>query len=183
LPPRSLMSVPREAVDLLLAVATPALELFPRDYLVGLRTDFRRRGLQRAVREHDTAALFDWLMDLAAQQGISDRNAYAFIDRHGNVGWRDIEAALASRPSCGRLRCYWSFHNCGYRKGTGTCAAPALLHPARCPCMTSGRAGSIRPPIPYSCSCVTCVTATSSAGSTLALQLPILALQSTGAGV
>lgn len=121
------MSTRDEAIDLLLAVAAPALELFPRTYLVDLRADFRRRGLQRAVRERDTAALFDWLMDLASQQGISDRNAYAFIDRHGNVGWRDIEAALASEPPCGRLCSYWSFHNCGYRKGVRTCAEPALL--------------------------------------------------------
>src|SRR5436853_195622 len=30
-------------------------------------------------------------------------------------------------PACTKLRCFWSFHGCGYRKDGKTCAAPDIV--------------------------------------------------------
>lgn len=84
-----------------------------------------------ALRQHDTATLVDWLLSVAAYQGISDAAANAYAAVHGAMSYSEIQAALASRPSCPRLRGYWTFSGCGYRKATGRCAE--LLHRPLCP--------------------------------------------------
>jgi hypothetical protein len=100
-------------------------------YLDDLRADLRNHGVLAAVNNHDTARLFDWLMSIASYQGIADRVAEDFIYKHGNVGWSDIEQALAASPSCPKLGGYWLFHDCRYHKTSGTCAEPD--HVAACP--------------------------------------------------
>ena len=69
---------------------------------------------------------------------VSDSNAIAYTAKHGIVGWHDIRTALDAGPACRRLRSYWHFEGCGYRKAKGTCSEPehfpsCLLpqHPAR----------------------------------------------------
>jgi hypothetical protein len=64
-------------------------------YLDDLRADLRDRGVVRAVRDHDTPALFDWLIKILSFQGISDSVASEYIVRHGSVRWSDISAALS----------------------------------------------------------------------------------------
>jgi hypothetical protein len=71
-------------------------------------------------------------------QGISDRSAAAFTAKHGIVGWDDIATSIQAAPSCPRLRGFWTFDGCGYRKATATCAEPDHIrscplprHPAR----------------------------------------------------
>jgi hypothetical protein len=91
----------------------------------------RRQGLSQAVKEHDTAAIFDWLMEALSYQGISDTIAADYIDKHGTVAWADIAAALAQHPSCPKLGGYWLFYDCGYQKASGTCDEPR--HLAACP--------------------------------------------------
>jgi hypothetical protein len=100
-------------------------------YLDDLRADLRHNGVVAAVNDHDTARLFDWLMSVLSFQGIADRVAQDFIDRHGNVTWPAIEQALASSPPCPKLGGYWLFHDCRYYKTAGTCAEPD--HIAACP--------------------------------------------------
>ena len=100
-------------------------------YVDDLRADLRDNGVLLAVNDHDTARLFDWLMSVLSFQGIADRVAEDFIDRHGNVDWSAIEQALAASPSCPKLDGYWLFHDCRYRKTSGTCAE--LDHIAACP--------------------------------------------------
>ena len=100
-------------------------------YLDDLRADLRENGVLVAVNDHDTARLFDWLMSVLSYQGIADRVAQDFIDRHGNVTWSAIEQALAASPSCPKLGGYWLFHDCRYHKSAGTCAEPD--HIAACP--------------------------------------------------
>ena len=75
--------------------------------------------------------LFDWLLQAFSFQGIADAIASDYLDRHGSVTWADIAADLASKPACRKLRSYWQFHDCGYRKGAATCNEPALW--SRCP--------------------------------------------------
>ena len=84
-----------------------------------------------AVRRHDTAVLFDWLMTMLSYQGIADRVADQYLRDHGNVTWSAVETALAHQPSCPKLGGYWLFHDCRYEKGSGTCTEPA--HIGQCP--------------------------------------------------
>src|SRR5258707_14877233 len=87
------------------------------------RVGLARQGVITAVQRHDTAAIFDWLIDALSYQGVADNIAYACMEQHGRVRWRDIAAALAGAPSCPSLRCCWSFADCGYLKGAGSCAS------------------------------------------------------------
>lgn len=93
-------------------------------YQDDLRAGLRTNGVVAAVSDHDTPRLFDWLMSVVSFQGIADRVAEDFIAEHGNVGWSDVEQALAASPSCPKLGGYWLFHDCRYRKAAGTCAQP-----------------------------------------------------------
>ena len=107
-------------------------------YLDDIRTDLRRHGIVRAIRDHDTPALFDWLIEVLSFQGISDAVASGYIAQHGTVRWSDIADALSRRPSCPKLGGYWRFYGCHYHKGSATCseaghidACPLPRHPLR----------------------------------------------------
>ena len=61
-------------------------------------------------------------------QGISDRIAGDYIDRHGNSSWRTIESMLADhRCQCPKLGGFDTYRGCGYRKTAGTCRNPTDL--------------------------------------------------------
>jgi hypothetical protein len=96
----------------------------PASYLDDVRADLRRRGIIRAIRDHDTFALFDWLIEALSFQGISDSVASRYMAQHGTVRWSDIGEALSLRPSCPKLGGYWRFNGCQYHKGSNTCAEP-----------------------------------------------------------
>src|SRR5450830_945135 len=83
-----------------------------------------RTGLVAAVENHDTAAIFDWLMWELSFQGISDAVAEGYLDRHDNVTWADIEGSLGTDVGCDKLQGYWAFTGCQYQKGSQTCARP-----------------------------------------------------------
>src|SRR3979409_2086362 len=72
------------------------------------RVGLARHGVIAAVQRHDTATLFDWLIDALSYQGVSDNIAWGYMEQHGRVGWRDIASALTVLPSCPKLHCYWS---------------------------------------------------------------------------
>jgi hypothetical protein len=95
------------------------------------RVGLARHGVIAAVQRHDTAAIFDWLIDALSYQGVSDNIAYGYMEQHGRVRWNGIDSALAESPSCSKLNCYWAFEGCGYRKGSGSCANPE--HQPGCP--------------------------------------------------
>ncbi len=61
------------------------------------------------MQRHDTAVIFDWLIDALSYQGISDSIAYGYMERHGRVRWADIADALKETPSCSKISCYWTF--------------------------------------------------------------------------
>jgi hypothetical protein len=100
-------------------------------YLDDIRTDLRGSGIIRAVRDHDTRALFNWLVEMLSFQGISDSVAAGFMAHHGNVRWSEIAEALSQTPSCPKLRGYWRFYDCQYQKEADTCSEPS--HFAACP--------------------------------------------------
>lgn len=96
-------------------------------YVDDVRADMRYRGITRAVREHDTPALFDWLIEILSFQGVSDSVAANYMAAHGNPSWTDIAEALSRKPSCSKLGGYWQFHDCRYQKLTATCSEPSLI--------------------------------------------------------
>ena len=93
-----------------------------RDLIDDSRSRLTQNGIIAAVRRHDTALIFDWLLDAVSYQGVSDSIAHGYMNRHGRVRWQDVAAALANGPSCPKLRCYWTFEACGYRKASAQCA-------------------------------------------------------------
>jgi hypothetical protein len=84
-----------------------------------------------AIRNRNTAVLFDWLVAALSYQGISDQVASDYMERYGLATWRQIESDLRRWPTCPKLRSYWHFHGCRYNKSRYTCAEPE--HLANCP--------------------------------------------------
>lgn len=100
-------------------------------YVADLRTSAHEEGLDRAVRTHDTASLFDWFVSKASFQGISDNVAASYMKQHGLAHWHSIAAGLDRGPPCPKLKTYWHFNGCGYQKGSMTCSAPGHIY--KCP--------------------------------------------------
>ncbi|WP_407530281.1 hypothetical protein [Methylobacterium oryzisoli] len=96
-------------------------------YLKRLRTQLTRQGIRRAVAQHDTPALFNWLVEVASYQGIADTIAWTYMQQHGRVRWADLQAAFSSGPKCPKLASFEAFHGCRYRKASHTCAHPEHL--------------------------------------------------------
>jgi hypothetical protein len=101
------------------------------EHLVGNQSSLEIKRLRHAIAEHDTGYLFEQLMEAFSLQGISDHAAYTYMERNGRLTWRDLERATARVPVCSKLRSYWTFESCGYRKEAGTCGKPETL--SECP--------------------------------------------------
>jgi len=96
-----------------------------------IRADLRADKVRAAIRDHDTAVVFDWLMAGLSYQGISNHVAYEYMARHGRATWCAIKQGLDRAPNCPKLKTYWHFHDCRYDKGSRTCAEPE--HISHCP--------------------------------------------------
>ena len=120
--------------DLLFAGSATLLARSPAS--TTFRYDAIETGLVAAVEDHDTAAIFDWLMRMLSFQGISDAVAEGYMDRHGNVTWAEIEASPRHQPRV--------------RQAPGVLGVYRLPVPQRFPDLR--RAGPIRrlPPAPAS---------------------------------
>jgi hypothetical protein len=88
-------------------------------------------SLRSAINRHDTPAVCNWLISALSYQGISDRVAYEYMERHGYVTWSDVEQKLGQGVTCPKLESYWHFHGCRYDKISRTCAEPD--HIESCP--------------------------------------------------
>ena len=95
------------------------------------RASLRAEGITSAVRHHDSAALFDWLITMLSYRGISNWVAAEYLERHGQATWHAIESDLQRRPSCPKLKSYWHFHDCRYSKQHYSCSEPE--HLPQCP--------------------------------------------------
>src|SRR3984893_10164900 len=96
-----------------------------------IRADLRAERVRAAIRHHNTAAVFDWLMAGLSYQGISNQVAHDYMERHGRATWRDIEQKLG--PVCGGpiLKSYWHCHDGRYDKVGRPGAEPDQI--AGCP--------------------------------------------------
>src|SRR4051812_42485744 len=95
------------------------------------RVGLARHGVIAAVQRHDTATIFDWLIDALSYQGVSDSIAYGYMEQHGRIRWQDIATGLIQKPSCRKLKGYWLFEQCGNRKASNSCTNPE--HRPGCP--------------------------------------------------
>ncbi len=93
-------------------------------FLDEIDDEARHAGLDRAVALADTPPIFDWLVTTFSFQGISDRVARDYINKHGTASWSAIEASERNAPSCPKLRSYWHFADCRYDKTSFTCSEP-----------------------------------------------------------
>ena len=69
-----------------------------------IRADLRAEGIPTAIRRHDTAKLFDWLISALSYQGISDQVAAEYMERHGRPRWADIDVKVASQSHLPQAR-------------------------------------------------------------------------------
>jgi hypothetical protein len=93
-------------------------------FLDEIDAEIREAGLDRAIASGHTPPVFDWLLTAFSYQGISDRVARSYIEKHGTASWSEIQATLRLPPSCGKLRNYWTYEGCRYDKGSFTCSEP-----------------------------------------------------------
>ena len=89
-----------------------------------IQADAGERGIQRAIERHDTASLFDWLIEWFSYQGVSDQVARSYMAVNGNATWQALGLAIRPQPSCPKLRSYWHYSECRYDKGSRSCAEP-----------------------------------------------------------
>lgn len=95
--------------------------------LVALGDAKKNAVLRRAIASHDNHHLYSWLMTTFNFQGISDKAASTYIAHHGNVQLDRIDAALHSSGLCAKLKGFWTFDGCGYRKTSRTCSCQSKL--------------------------------------------------------
>lgn len=65
-----------------------------RSVIDDARVGLARHRVIAAVQRHDTAAIFDWLIDALSYQGVSDNIAYGYMEQHGRIRWQHIDAAV-----------------------------------------------------------------------------------------
>jgi hypothetical protein len=92
-----------------------------------IRADLRAEGISSAIRSHDTATLFDWLVAALSYQGISNQVAAEYMERHGSATWADIDQKPGQGVTCPRLTSYWHFYDCRYAKISRTCSEPDYI--------------------------------------------------------
>lgn len=97
------------------------------------RDELRKAGVIDAIRRHDDAKLYEWLLDAISYQGISDAVARRYMDEHGRVRHAEVISALAASPACSKLRSWWHFEGCSYRKWTNQCSEPRLIESCSLP--------------------------------------------------
>jgi hypothetical protein len=100
-------------------------------FLDEIDTEIREAGLDQAVASGLTPPVFDWLLSTFSFQGISDRVAREYMDKHGTASWSKMEASLLPPPPCPKLRNYWSYDGCRFDKTSFTCSEPG--HISGCP--------------------------------------------------
>ena len=54
------------------------------DLITDARADCETHGLPSAVQAHDNGPIFDWLIQTLNYQGIADRVATSYLNKHGS---------------------------------------------------------------------------------------------------
>ncbi len=120
--PFSNLSKPHKDADAL--IRTVCAVAGSLSFLDEIDEEIRHAGLDQAVASGNTPPIFDWLLTAFSFQGISDRVARSYMEKHGTASWSKMEASLETSPSCRKLQTYWDYAGCRYDKGSFTCAEP-----------------------------------------------------------
>jgi hypothetical protein len=67
-------------------------------FLDEIDEEIRHAGLDPAVASGNTPPIFDWLLTAFSFQGISDRVARSYIEKHGTASWSAMETSLRVCP-------------------------------------------------------------------------------------
>jgi hypothetical protein len=81
----------------------------------------------RAIAAHDDRVIFNWLLEAISYQGIADSVAASYMETHGTACGHTIAFELENEPDCEKLRSYWQFTGCGYRKTNASCNRQKLF--------------------------------------------------------
>jgi hypothetical protein len=91
-----------------------------------------REGVVQAVRDHDTARIYEFLMDCFNYQGVSDSVASGYLEQHGRISYETVQRSLTPGASlCPKLSGFDAFEGCGYVKSQQRCNNSAAF--AQCP--------------------------------------------------
>ena len=112
-----------------------------------LRAELRAEGVPSAIRRHDTATLFDWLVAAFSYQGISDQVAFDYMERHGRARGPTSTCKPAPGTTCPKLQATGTSTAAGTTR-PGHCAEPDHLPDCPCPTTSCATVGSTRRPIP-----------------------------------
>jgi hypothetical protein len=93
------------------------------DLVREIRATAEGRRLRAAIIAHDTPTLYNWLTQALSYQGISDRVADSYMEKHGTVTWRDVDDVIGN-IGCRKLQSFWRFSECGFEKTSRTCKQP-----------------------------------------------------------
>jgi hypothetical protein len=96
-------------------------------FLEDVQTELQHAGIDKAVANRNTPAVFDWLLTTFSYQGVSDQVARTYIQQNGRATWSELSAAFDATPACTRLRSYWHFDGCRYDKGSFSCGNPEQI--------------------------------------------------------
>ena len=132
-----------------------------------IRADLRADGIPAAIRRHDTATLFDWLVAALSYQGISDQVAAEYMERHGpRHGPISTRRLVKASPAAPSSKATGTFTAAGTTRSAGHVQSLITSRDAPCPPTSCATVGSTRWPTRCSCSFATLPTAIWSAGST-----------------
>jgi hypothetical protein len=110
-------------------------------FLDEIDVEIREAGLDQAIMRRQTPPIFDWLLTTFSFQGISDRVAREYMEKHGQASWANMKASLSTSPACPKLHSYWAYEGCRFDKGSRTCSEPDHIDccPVPLPRMRNGR--------------------------------------------
>jgi hypothetical protein len=80
-----------------------------RDLIGEARKALGQAGILKAVREHNQAVLFDWLIWSLSYQGVSDAVASGYMEVHGSASAEYIAQGLADPIRCQKLQNFAAF--------------------------------------------------------------------------
>ncbi len=103
------------------------------EHLIGDRNDEPTQRLRAAIADHDTARIFETLMEAFSFQGISDAVARGYMDAHGRPSWHQVERSTTGADLCPKLTNYWTYDSCRFEKSTWTCAEQDRIACCRLP--------------------------------------------------
>ena len=98
------------------------------DLIEAAHRNLTEEGVTQAVRQHDSATIFEWLLKAVSYQGISDYVATNYMEKNGTASFSEIANSLALAGTCAKLSSFTAYEDCGYEKTRRICGNPSELH-------------------------------------------------------